>query len=372
MKRIIILFFPCFFLFACNRSVRTGGADGAEMILVPNKIIEGIENMVSEYEIVPLEANDNSLLGGVGQIRIVDDKVFVLDRYRTGKLVAFDRGGNYLYSVGQRGRGPGEYLKIYSFEIDYVNREMLAVDVEGRKIIVYDLDGNLKRTVKFDFIMGVMAQLRDGTIVNGSAATSFSDSPGGEHKLLFFTPNGKMTEKFLKDDQPVELLLVISDYLISKKDGSLSFAPQFHDMIYDVTPDGPEPVYRIEYSADHLTKDKLRKMQRDDFKQFYALQKAGERVFTGTHALSPRWVCLANGFGLNEYVFYDRAEKKSFRVADPLYGKDLTIDDGDWIWASVSLVDLQFPPDKRELAEAIRTASENTDDNPVLVRYKLK
>ncbi|HCC51822.1 MAG TPA: hypothetical protein DEQ30_07005 [Porphyromonadaceae bacterium] len=374
MKQIFIVFISCLLFFACSRSSRTIATDDVETIIIPAEVVEGIENMVSEYEVIALENTSNSLLGSATKIRVVDDKVFVSDHYMAKKLVVFDRMGKYLYQIGRRGRGPGEYQSIHDFEIDYVNREVLIVDLSGRKALIYDLDGRFKRYVTFDFIMGEMGLLGDGTLVNGFSASAYygSGSSDGDHKLLFFTPDGKTTQKFLKEDHPVKLRMEILDYLISKRDGNLSFAPQFHNMIYEVSTEGLTAIYKVEYSSDLLTRDKILEMESDDFQKFTELQNSGKRIFTGTHAVSPQWLCLSSGFGLFEYVFYDRFKKKPVRVADLLYGRRITIDEDNWFWATGSSAVLIHGSDEREWTRAIRTASENVDNNPVLVRYKLK
>lgn len=71
-----------------------------------------IDFPLEKGRIVPLETNDSSLLYDVTQLEILDEKYFILSRYR---ILTFDHDGNFLFTVSSKGQGDKEYLGLASF-----------------------------------------------------------------------------------------------------------------------------------------------------------------------------------------------------------------------------------------------------------------
>lgn len=71
--------------------------------------------------LVKLETGDASLIGEIRQVEITKDRIYILDN--KSRILVFDFNGTYLYDIGRRGNGPGEYQHISAFyvENDFVN-----------------------------------------------------------------------------------------------------------------------------------------------------------------------------------------------------------------------------------------------------------
>jgi hypothetical protein len=87
----------------------------------------------SKMKTIQLETTDNSLLYEIQAIEILNDKILVFNK---NNVSAFDTEGIFLFNVGQRGQGPGEYQNITCFFVKEKNIHLF--DIAVQKILVYD------------------------------------------------------------------------------------------------------------------------------------------------------------------------------------------------------------------------------------------
>lgn len=82
-------------------------------------------------------------IGMVDKVVIFDHKLFVLDSDFAKKLFVYDllQNGKFLFSIGDRGKGPGEFLHFTDFTIDSLNNQILTIDSNQKKISYFDLNG---------------------------------------------------------------------------------------------------------------------------------------------------------------------------------------------------------------------------------------
>lgn len=74
--------------------------------------------------------------------------MYILDDKFSQKLFVFDTTGKYLFCVGKKGRGPGEYREINDFAIYQDNIIILSF----KSAMFYDLNGIFKFSRKFNWI----------------------------------------------------------------------------------------------------------------------------------------------------------------------------------------------------------------------------
>lgn len=99
-----------------------------------------------DVEYVPLETTDEFLCQGF-VLDITSDYIFAKNFRWNGELFIYDRNGKAIKKIKKPGQGPGEYTFILTVVFDEENQELFISDI-GKKILVYDLDGNFKRSLK--------------------------------------------------------------------------------------------------------------------------------------------------------------------------------------------------------------------------------
>lgn len=102
-----------------------------------------------DVEYVTLETNDDFINQGI----VLDiGKEFVLvknsNRINDGNIFVYDRTGKAIRKINRKGQSGEEYISVYTVTLDEENKEMFVNDILGKKIVVYDLYGNFKRSFK--------------------------------------------------------------------------------------------------------------------------------------------------------------------------------------------------------------------------------
>ncbi len=69
-----------------------------------------------DFEIIPLETTEESLIGEIEKVKLHDSCFFVEDRTQKAILI-FDWKGKYLNKISRLGRGSGEYVNILDFDV---------------------------------------------------------------------------------------------------------------------------------------------------------------------------------------------------------------------------------------------------------------
>jgi len=102
--------------------------------LNPNEIVES-------YTFIPLETNENSLIGDIYKLYTDDDYIFILDR-DNDKVLQFTSDGKFVHKISNRGRGQSEYTEVWDFALDHEAKRVCLLDLAGRKLLYYDYKGN--------------------------------------------------------------------------------------------------------------------------------------------------------------------------------------------------------------------------------------
>jgi hypothetical protein len=112
------------------------------------------ENRITLAEIaddiiyIPL---DNSYpIGVINKLIITNNSIFLNS---VGGIVAFNRDGKRARKIGNKGRGPGEYIYSTTFTVDN-KHETVYVKDRGNIIKVYSANGNFLRSISLQEILG--------------------------------------------------------------------------------------------------------------------------------------------------------------------------------------------------------------------------
>lgn len=101
-----------------------------------------------DVEYIPLETSDEFITKGSVKA-IGKDFLLVTNQGRDGDIFVFDRAGKGLRKINRFGQGAEEYSGMTEIVLDEDKNEMFVEDFSARKILVYDLSGNFKRSFKF-------------------------------------------------------------------------------------------------------------------------------------------------------------------------------------------------------------------------------
>ena len=97
--------------------------------------------LTEELQIVPLDNQDEALVGGWVRTT-VSDKYILVSNNRQIPYKLFGRDGKFICTVGSFGQGPNEYQLTYAEQLDEKHNRIYIMSWNADKILVFDLKGN--------------------------------------------------------------------------------------------------------------------------------------------------------------------------------------------------------------------------------------
>ena len=370
MKRIIYFSALVLLLVGCRQKSSEPVGD-AVLIEIPETKTGPIEDIVENFRYVTLKHGENSdaMLGTISKLRVFRDRIYVLDNSFTNKMLIFDKKGNFLKKVGRAGKGPMEYTDITTFEVDIFHEELLIKDSSRGKILIFDLDGNYKRSLDCRIWGGGMTVLPNGNRVYGIEGAHTNEPEfGGKYKLILCDGENNIFEKYCENKGDYRIGEMGMTFLNPGYDGTITFAPQYMGDVYRISESGVERIYRINF-PDMANPEEL--VQYATTPENYGSFLSQKTVFAGNHADSEDYLCVRYEHkGRDHTAYYHKKSGTTVVTTDVVYGRHLTFDEEGTLWGAVMDITLEIYG-KGEKALEIREAIA-ASGNPVVVCYTLK
>lgn len=176
-------------LFACEKEARHNGVE-----IPTNEVNVSISNIFTDFSIIPLETSERSFIGSISKIELYDGKFYLLDKSTTKQVHIFDTLGNYISSVGNIGRGNGEYLNIEDFTLCNDTVVILSYPSTIQK---YNSNGEFIQSKKLsEALLWSITRVEDGYMAstNHQAFTSGQDG----YLLYFFDKSLNLLGKYIE------------------------------------------------------------------------------------------------------------------------------------------------------------------------------
>lgn len=329
-----------------------------EIFVLDNKLQSiNTSEFIEDIQFIPLQTVSEGLLGEITKIIKTGDKYFILDSEVAKKIFVFDLMGNFLYTIGTPGRGPGEFMNPTDFCIDE-DRGFLVIVDPYFKLIKTDLEGNfiMEKSLPQDcrYIDEVMSF--EGFIY---ASTGLNTLNERKYKII----------RFDNDLNPVGWLLPYSDPLPFQPEfnsnfhingNELFFIGSYNYVFYRLYNNEFVPYYLLNFSGKEVQINEI------DLAGTFRKNKSFimGRLVSGTNLIYT-WIWdegkFYNGFFIkesNEWIVTSNIINDSHFFSPPMAYKD-----GRFISTINSVVFDELFPQK--------DLSVNLSDNPIIVEYKL-
>lgn len=106
-------------------------------------------DLFSDFQVIPLETKENCIFSHIDNFRLINDTLYIFDRFTTKSIYLFSKEGKFLNKICKIGRGPGEYLMPSDFDIDENERNILIFDYQIGKLNYYDYQGSFQKNISF-------------------------------------------------------------------------------------------------------------------------------------------------------------------------------------------------------------------------------
>lgn len=181
MKHLLLIAFCSILLIACCKVRKTSRENSPVSVKeIPFTEVEGIFNdtMAKQCNFLILEDTcQASLFADISKLKIKNNQIYILDFSGSKSLHVFDLSGKFLYNVGQAGRAPGEYKKIFDFDVN--DSGIHLYDGANRNMLIYNADGQFLRMANLPF-----QAYNFNLLENGDYLFSLSKTPGGSKVIV--------------------------------------------------------------------------------------------------------------------------------------------------------------------------------------------
>lgn len=122
-----------------------------------------MSELYSALEYIKLETTPESLIAQVSKIIPLDTQLLIVDK-ESSKILLFDVNGKFMGTIGSKGVGAGEFIEIEDVAVDKKGEKIFVLDHSGKRILIYDLKGNFANDIKTDFIAHEIEYLENGNL----------------------------------------------------------------------------------------------------------------------------------------------------------------------------------------------------------------
>ena len=207
---------------------------------------------------VILESNERCVIKNIHSIDICDKKIYILDDL-SNKLYVFRLDGSFLYTIGNRGNGRGEYTEVSDFCIDKKSGSVYLLDPIRNAVLKYNIH-NRKFIASINIDNGSYDSYSLLCFNNKLYVNRTSVELDDENYLIseIDEKSGREVGRYLKAAEYNHKwnlpLRMQNGTFFSKNSNSPMFAELFTDTIIAFTAKGLEPRYVIK--GQNFAKDK--------------------------------------------------------------------------------------------------------------------
>jgi hypothetical protein len=132
---------------------------GQEIIRVDPGTSRGtltLSDLVESVEYVPLETNDDCLMGEIKRSEhvLVSNNYILVGCVTSQSYYLFNRSGKFIAKIGNQGQGPSDYYRVRSpFAIDEEKKQVIlssSMSIDKQQLKYYDMKGKFLHSVSVD------------------------------------------------------------------------------------------------------------------------------------------------------------------------------------------------------------------------------
>ncbi len=226
-------------------------------IIIPELISETnaikYSQIVDSTTVVKLETNKQCLIGSPAKIKIFNNSIYILDNV-SKLLLEFSIEGEFIRSFGKKGKGPGEYIMPFSFDINEKTKEMIIYDRARRTLLSYNLNGQFKFSTKLSFSASnfVLSESFDEYVFDthlvGQRTNKNSDTK--YYSLIITDLKGKVISKILETNVAQNTLMYKSMSSLYRSDNSkILFNQPFTNTIIQINKKNYSTFFEINFEG---------------------------------------------------------------------------------------------------------------------------
>jgi hypothetical protein len=195
-----------------------------------------LSEIYKDFEYIPLETNEECIIGQPTKIILYDNKFYILDPRKAKAIFVFSSDGRFIRKFSKMGRGPGEFARLEDFCIEPGTNNIVILD-DNIFLKYFKEDGTYIKTIRISF----PAMRFDFPDEN-----HISFVPGGNEDYLIITDKeGKRKSSFFKYADETHLILNLP--FIHNRESGLLFLTNLDYTIYKIDGEKIYPHIKINF-----------------------------------------------------------------------------------------------------------------------------
>lgn len=216
-----------------------------EISIDPNNVQKvKLSNIFDTYEFIKLETKDKHYIGNIDKIEKADNRYYVLNS--SSSIYIFSDEGLFIKEIYSRGKGPGEYLSLSDIFFDKDKNQFIVNDLNGKKLLYYDYDGNFINEKKTDLFLFSLWKKGDSYIYY---CGTHPNDPINSRLLFFDESNNLYQDYFPISENEAWYLYIVDNTNFGRVNDSSIFLYSQNDTIYNISSDIISPRYYINFSG---------------------------------------------------------------------------------------------------------------------------
>lgn len=382
-------------LLSCKESTRNFSrkTEGVSLLTNIEKAIEvnidlnndclPFDSLMTKVNYVKLETTGDNLIGEISQLLFVDDKIIVVDVWKSKIITVYDMKGHYLYKIGSQGQGPQEYAFFTHVSLTPDKKMLVITDMGSTSLKYYSIDGQFIKSIKCPYWFTTSEFVTDNLIAGFTdGGNVISDENEDYNPLLVVTDLlGNISSSAFQSYYRKEYTSTIFEPIRKFEDRVLYNNPNT-DSIYLLTSNSIELAYHLNIKGakpmiinEDITNDLLREHRRNN--PFFN----GDFIELKDGAI---FHIFESGFPGYRFGIYSNAKQRTFCCNDiryspffcffdapkARYGDNTVVVDTRSDIALAYKDELYKLGKKEEIDEFYKGLTE--DSNPILFFYELK
>ena len=261
--------------------------DKCIQVELPSKLPHSdLDTIFSSYKLIPLETSEEFLIGNIDRVIKCPGCYCILDRDNASVFI-FEENGKFRCKLGNKGHARNEHLDAWSIAYDEKNEQIVMLDLTGRRLLSYDLMGNLKKVASLFFLYHDMAILGDDILcLTGSAYNRFSDIIDLS-RLVLADKMGKPIRRGFPITEMIRDRFTYGDKMTQYKDKAY-FTDLIADTVWEVSGKEMAPILNMTVNgSQRFSKDEKENITSKSYKIHTA-----KMPFAMSINVSPKYIAL--------------------------------------------------------------------------------
>ena len=237
MKKLSLLII-LLLVMACNNAEPKDPVQ-VSMPLDKQSTFVGVEEIISDIDIVPLSYPDNVLLSDDNMVRFNREVILIIDRLHSSSIHIFNNDGSYRATIAAKGRGPGEYLDMASSQL--LDDGIMVYSNLRKSAFFYDYDGKFISQKELSHTPYNLHKTADGYW--GYMGFGNGQMP---ERVVRMNPDGEIIEKMHPTEANILSMMEVEDLFVPSEKGLL-LRETFVNEIVEFTPSGVERIADFDF-----------------------------------------------------------------------------------------------------------------------------